>query len=82
MTMLKVILDIDHRPSEADWNASVIGNAEIIEVVGIPDGTANGKPAVAIIVRTPDGETFFCQTTMALFQTAAAAFIGRYGDVT
>jgi hypothetical protein len=49
-------------------------------VAALPQGTASGKPSVAVRVELPDGTVVVAETTLALFLTAADAIKARYGD--
>jgi hypothetical protein len=49
-------------------------------IAGIPDGTASGAPAVALVFPLPDGHVAVAQTTLALFLTATDALRARHGD--
>lgn len=52
-----------------------------IERIGVlENATSSGKEAVEILVRLPDGKFIIVETTRNLFQTAAMAMKGRYGD--
>jgi hypothetical protein len=46
----------------------------VIERIGLlPEGTAKGRPTVALIIRMDDGSLVFAETTWALFGNAAQA---------
>lgn len=47
----------------------------------MPKGTSGGRPSVIISVDSPEGLVHI-ETTMRIFQSVAAAFLGKYGDVT
>lgn len=44
-----------------------------------PAGTVAGKPTVTLRITLPDGGTVLAQTSLALLDTARAAFRGRLG---
>lgn len=51
-----------------------------MEIAVLPDGMASGKPSVAIRIDLPDGRVVVAEISLALWQMAAAAIRGRYGD--
>lgn len=53
-----------------------------IQIVTLGGGMASGKPSVMIRLDLPDGRLVLAETSVALFQMAAAAMTGRYGDLT
>lgn len=61
----------DIKPGDvANW-----GQDAVIERAGLlPNGTAEGRATVAILVRLADGQVVLAETTLRLFLTAAAAF--------
>jgi hypothetical protein len=48
-------------------------------VAVLPNGTAGGKPSIAIRGKLDDGSEVVLQTTWNLFYTAARAIEARYG---
>lgn len=50
-------------------------------IAAMPAGTVNERPTVTLRIRLDTGETVLAETTLRLFQQAAAAFRGRYGEV-
>lgn len=53
----------------------------ILRVVTLKGGLKSGNPSVALRLDLPNGETIIAQTSVRLWQQAAAAMRGRYGDV-
>lgn len=53
-----------------------------IQLATLPAGMVSGKPSVSIRMDLPDGTTVIGETSVALFQMAAAAMKGRFGDQT
>lgn len=51
-----------------------------VGIAALSHGTVSGKPTVTVRIDLPDGQTVLAETTLALFQGAAAAFRGRYGE--
>lgn len=51
-----------------------------IKVIGMPQGTVQGKPTVILRATLPDGREVFIETTLALFVVAARALLARYGE--
>ena len=55
-----------------DLSAPVAAGA--VERIGLlPQGTAAGRPSVALLIRLPDGTPVIAQTTWALLSTAVRA---------
>lgn len=51
-----------------------------VHFTAMPHGTSEGRPSVIITVDSPEGLVHI-ETTMRIFQSVAAAFRGRYGEV-
>lgn len=51
-----------------------------IEVGALDRGMESGKPSAAFCFGLPDGRVVLCETSLALFLTAADALKARYGD--
>lgn len=49
-------------------------------LTGLPDGTARGRPTVALFITLPDGKAVLWETTLTLFLTAADALKAKFGD--
>lgn len=82
MTMIHVIVDDRDGPFRGLADKEFIeAKTNTLMMMGLPDGKAAGKPSVAIFAELPDGTFVFIETTLAAFQMAAAAFLGRYGQV-
>ena len=84
MAELRIILEGDGAFPEL---GKTIKEDKLIEgvldaITALPGGMASGLPSVAFVINLPDGRVMFAETSMRMFQMAAAAFKGRYGDVT
>ncbi len=55
---------------------------EITVIGALPKGMSGGRTSIFLSVELEDGRVAFAETSLALFQVAAAAFHGRYGDET
>ena len=66
----------------AEYKGVTIQNGIIMKVVGLDQGTVNGKPSVGIFVGLQDGTMVLAETTWALFNAAHAACRGRFGEPT
>lgn len=53
-----------------------------IQIAAVEGGMQSGAPSVAIRIDLPDGRIVVAETSLRLFQMAAAALLGRFGDVT
>lgn len=53
----------------------------VLRICTLKGGMQGGNPSVAIRLDLPNGETVVAQTSVRLWQQAAAAMRGRYGDV-
>lgn len=49
---------------------------EWVGIARLPNGTRNGNPTVTVRIKLPDGQTVLAETTMALLESAMAAFRG------
>lgn len=78
-TGLDLTLDLTSDP----WQLAREPDKAALRKIGvIPDGTNAGRPSVAMLVETDDGEAFVAETTLRLFVTAVRAFCARHGDPT
>ncbi len=77
MTPLSIILEGDG--AFEDLGTDFI-SGELEAVAALPNGTAKGRPAVALRIKLPDGQTVIAQTTLRLFMAAARGFDARYPD--
>ncbi len=71
-TTMDIILD-------GDGSLIDVGRLEdgrLKKVLRLPRGMQGGRSSVALLIRTADGRHILGQTSMRLFLTAAAAFIG------
>jgi len=81
MVSLSLILDGTQEGSGPPFDPStVLHVTSAIKVIGMPNGTAAGKPTVMIRATLPDGHEVFIETTMALFVMAARGLLARYGE--
>ena len=76
-TLGETMIPLDIRPNMelnpwTDLSASVAAGA--VERIGLlPQGTAAGRPSVALLIRLPDGTPVIAQTTWALLSSAMRA---------
>lgn len=84
MPAMKIILEGDNALPEYAKHAEEgrIIRGEISALTALPAGMTSGLPSIGIWIELDDGRVVFGETSMRLFQTASAAFKGRYGDVT
>lgn len=78
---MSVKLDVDGDGAWPDFDAANAKRGELIAVSALPGGTTSGRPSVGMRIRLDDGTEVFAETSMRLFQMAAAAFHARYGIV-
>lgn len=52
-----------------------------VDIVVIEDGMSSGRPAVALKIDLPDGQTVIAQTSARLFCTHAKAIMARYPEL-
>jgi hypothetical protein len=65
----------------AGGNGPRLQITEDLSIASFSSGMASGLPSVIIRLNLPDGSVALGQTSLRLFQAAAAAFRGRYGEV-
>lgn len=53
----------------------------VLRVVTLKGGMNSGAPSVMVRLDLPNGETVVAHSSVRLWQQAAAAMRGRYGDV-
>jgi len=86
MPVLSVILDGDNCwPDIRTRQQDVIhlgNNAPPIQVACLTGGMTSGLPSVTFRIDLPDGKVVLAETSLRLFQIAAAAITARFGDVT
>lgn len=76
MPTLSIILDGDGAfPDLKD--KEIIHITTPFAVCRLKSGMASGEDSVMIRIDLPDGRVVMAETSMALFQSAARAFIGR-----
>jgi len=63
----------------ADLSGRKILKATLTSVGALPHGMTSGRTSVALRIELNDGSVVFAETSLRLFQQAAAAFTGRYG---
>lgn len=79
MPVMTIILDGDNAwPDLA--SKEVIHVTDEIQVAGLSNGMASGKPSIAFRITLPNGWVVIAETSLALFQSAARAFTIRYGQ--
>lgn len=81
---VKIVLDADGAflEMEKEVAAGKVVNAELSAITALPGGMEGGGASVAFIGEMEDGRKVFMQTSLRIFQTAAAGFTGKYGDQT
>lgn len=72
------MIPLDIRPNIElnPWTDIPSGSIDdgLIERIGLrPNGTANGRPSIALLIRLPDGSPVIAQTTWALLRAAVRA---------
>lgn len=77
MPGLKIILEGDG--SLPELRDRLVGGS-LTHVVALAGGMASGKPSVAVVVQTAEGQAILGETSLALFLTAADALRARHGD--
>ena len=82
MPVIDLKLNGDGAWPELAGRHGVVFVSEPIKIVTLDGGMASGKPSVMIRLDLPDGRLVLAETSVALFQMAAAAMTGRYGDLT
>ncbi len=81
MVRLDVILDGTTEASGPPFDsASALQTVGAIKVIGMPNGTAQGRPTVILRATLADGREVWIETTLRLFTTAARALAARYPD--
>ena len=83
--MIEMIVSFDEPawPDIADRAVIHLSNdAPPIQIAALSAGMKSGAPSIAIRLDLPDGTVVLAETSLRLFQTAAAALHGRFGDVT
>lgn len=56
-------------------------HGRIKSVAALPGGMQSGRPSVTIRAELDDGTIVLLETSMALFNAATRAFVGRFGDL-
>jgi chloramphenicol 3-O-phosphotransferase len=78
MPLLNIILEGDGALRDRDVSRMKIAdNAKPITLVLLNGGMESGKHSVSLYIEMPDGSSVFAETSLALFEQAAAAFRGR-----
>jgi len=81
---VKLILDGEGSFPELaeDMEAGRVRKATLTGVTALPGGMSSGRTSVAFVGELEDGTKVFMETSLRVFQSAAAGFTGRYGDET
>ncbi len=81
---VRIVLDADGAFPEMaeEIAAGKVKQAKLSAVTALPAGMQSGRTSVALIGKLEDGTTVFMEVSLRVFQMAAAAFTGRYGDET
>lgn len=81
MPHVSIKLDVDGDGAWPDFDAAKAKRGELIALSALPGGMASGRPSIGMRIRLDDGSEVFAETSLQIFQAAAAAFRGRYGIV-
>lgn len=86
MTKLVVVLDSTVTSDDPTMNLvraahqrGDLAETTDLTISGCPGGTNTGKPTV-LLLHNVGGTPIFCETTLALFLSAADALKAKYGD--
>jgi hypothetical protein len=79
MIPFSIIFDEPAWPELANKAAVAEGRIEGLAV--LDNGTASGRPSVALRIETKYGQTVIAETTARLFCTAAKAVMAKYPDL-
>ena len=81
MVTLDVVVDGTREASGPAFDpATVLHVMENITLIGMPNGTSEGRASVIIRAKLPDGRDVFIETTLRLLATAVDALRARYGS--
>lgn len=81
MVALNIVLDGTTTRSGQDFDPTTVLHVQsTVQVIGMPNGTAEGRPTVLLRATLPDGREVFIETTLRLFVIAARALASRYPD--
>jgi len=82
---VKIVLDAEGSDviTTDDVAKGRVKEAELTAITALPRGMEGGGTSVAFVGELKgSGKKVFLQTSLKMFQMAAAAFTGRYGDET
>lgn len=79
--ILDIKIDAEGDGAWPDLDKATARRGVLTHVSALPAGMVGGRPSVAFRIKLEDGTEVFAETSMRLFQMAAAAFLGRYGIV-
>ena len=81
---VRIVLDADGAFPEMaeEIAAGKVKHAKLSALTALPAGMQSGRTSVAFIGELEGGTKVFMETSLRLFQSAVAAFTGRYGDET
>lgn len=86
MKPLRIFLDDDEDDHFKEYQAElkaegkeILQEGEIVALGALPKGMSSGRTSVWMYVELGDGKLAFAQMSLAAFQMANAAFLGRYG---
>lgn len=77
MLRMEIILDGDGAAPELQGKK--VHRAKIAKAMALPGGTSSGRTSVGLLIPLEDGSVVLAETSLRLFQQAAAAFTGKYG---
>lgn len=81
MVRLDLVLDGTTEASGPPFDPTTALQATgAVKVIGMPDGTEQGRPTVILRATLTDGREVWIETTLRLFTVAARALAVRYPD--
>lgn len=81
MPAIEILLNGDGKLADVKDKMRPQGNPDSMRVITLDKGMTSGNPSVMIAFELADGTWVACETSVRLFQQAAAAMTGRYGYV-
>lgn len=86
--MHRVVINVDgkdgalSRFAEGKEVVHLSNDSPPIHIVTLDHGMTSGLPSAAIAIDTGHGKVIVVEISVKLFQMAAAAMLGKYGDLT
>lgn len=75
-----VSIELDGDKCWPDLATRTTVEGTLVGIATLAGGTTEGRPSVTFRIELEDGTVVLAQTTLRLFQGAAAAFRGKYGE--